>query len=143
MLAEEVYKFGLRPMNKIARWFGNLVVRFEKTFWRVQIKSVLGKSPSRGYFRVAVSNTAGRTYSRGDIDFLVAYIFAEDLCYVFPVHVVEQKKSICVSPGSKISRYEQYRENWDLMRLAAAAEPAPLTSPAEPPAGAAMGTVST
>jgi len=79
----------------------DVVVRFDKTFWRVQIKSVLGKSPSRRYFRIASRNTAGRTYGRDDIDFLVAYLFAEDLWYVFPVHVVEQKKSVCLSPGSK------------------------------------------
>src|SRR5438270_3478398 len=67
----------------------DVVVRFEKTFWRVQIKSVLGKSPSRRYFRIATRSSDGRTYGRNDIDFLVAYIFAEDLWYVFPAHVVE------------------------------------------------------
>lgn len=94
----------------------DVVVRFEKTFWRVQIKSVLDRSPSKQHFRILARNTGGKTYSRDDIDFLVAYIFAEDLWYVFPVHSIEQKKSVCVSPGSKKSRLEQYRENWDLMR---------------------------
>ena len=94
----------------------DVVVRFDKTFWRVQIKSVLASPPSRHYFRVHTKNTRGEAYSRDDIDFLVAYIFAENLWYVFPVHVVEHKKSLCLSPGSKKSRLEQYRENWDLMR---------------------------
>lgn len=116
----------------------DVVVRFEKTFWRVQIKSVLDKSPSRSYFRIAARNTSGRTYSRNDIDFLVAYIFAEDLWYVFPVHVIEQKKSVCVSPGSKKSRLEQYRENWVLMRRAEAAESTSPPSTAEAPDGATV-----
>ena len=55
-------------------------------------------------------------YTRNEIDFLVAYIFAEDIWYVFPAHVCENKKCVCVKPGSKKSRLEQYREKWDLMR---------------------------
>jgi len=94
----------------------DVVVRVEKTFWRVQVKSVLALTPSRPHFVVQTKNSRGKTYSRDDIDFLVAYIFAEDLWYVFPAHVFEHKKSLCVKPGSKKSRLEQYRENWDLMR---------------------------
>lgn len=94
----------------------DVVVRFEKTFWRVQIKSVLALTPSRSHFVVQTKNSRGKPYSSADIDFLVAYIFAEDLWYVFPAHVCEQKKSLCVKPGSRKSRLEQYRDNWDLMR---------------------------
>ena len=110
----------------------DIVVRFHKTFWRVQVKSVLALTPSRPHFVVQTKNAGGKPYSRDDIDFLVAYIFAEDLWYVFPVHVVEQKKSLCVKPGSKKSRLGQYRENWDLMRSPG---PSPLqASPALPEA---------
>lgn len=94
----------------------DVVVRFERTFWRVQIKSVLALKPSRRHYVVNTKNTPGKTYNSEEIDFLVAYIFAEDLWYVFPVHVVEHKKSLCVRPGSTKSVLEQYRENWDLMR---------------------------
>ena len=107
----------------------DVVVRFEKTFWRVQVKSVLALTPSRPHFVVQTKNSRGKAYSRDDIDFLVAYIFAEDLWYVFPAHVVEQKKSLCVKPGSKKSRLEQYRENWNLMRPAGATLPTPATPP--------------
>ena len=95
----------------------DVVVRFDKTFWRVQIKSVLSLTPSRNHFRVHTRTRRMEAYTSDDIDFLVAYIFfAKDVWYVFPAHVVEHKKALCLSPGSKISRYEQYRENWDLMR---------------------------
>lgn len=123
----------------------DVVVRFEKTFWRVQIKSVLGKSPSRHFFRVHTNDSRKNAYSAQDIDFLVAYIFAEDVWYVFPAHVVEQKKSVCLTPGSKKSRFEQYRENWDLMRLAGANPPGPATPPAlgEAPDGPTVPVLST
>ena len=118
----------------------DVVVRFDKTFWRVQVKSVLALTPSRQHFRVQTMNAGGKAYSRDDIDFLVAYIFAEDLWYVFPAHVFEKKKSLCVKPGSTKSRLEQYRENWNLMRLAGANLPAPATppSPGEAPDGSTV-----
>src|SRR5438876_3278850 len=93
----------------------DVVVRFESTFWRVQIKSVLGKSPSRAYYRVQTAHSHQHTYSVKDIDFLVAYIFAEDIWYVIPAHIVENKKSLCLTPGSKRSSIDQYREAWKLM----------------------------
>jgi len=123
----------------------DVVVRFDKTFWRVQIKSVLALSPSRPHFVVQTKNTAGKAYSGEDIDFLVAYIFAEDLWYVFPAHVFERKRSLCVKPGSKKSRLEQYRENWNLMRPAGANLPATATPPCpgEAPEGPTVPVLST
>src|SRR5436309_15308954 len=53
----------------------DVVCRFEKTFWRVHIKSVLALKPSRRHFVVHLKNCGGKTYSREDIDFIVAYIF--------------------------------------------------------------------
>ena len=97
----------------------DVVVRFESTFWRVQIKSVLGKSPSRGYYRVQTAHSRQHTYTAKDIDFLVAYIFALDIWYVLPAHVVESKKSLCLTPGSKRSPVDQYREAWKLMMSSA------------------------
>ena len=94
----------------------DVVVRFDKTFWRVQIKSVLGKPPNRNHYCILAHDSHRNPYSPEDIDFLVAYVFAEDLWYVFPAHVVEARKHLYVRPGKKKSRMEQYRENWDLMR---------------------------
>ena len=93
----------------------DVIVRFENTFWRVQIKSVLGKSPSRDHYRVQTADSRKHTYSAKDIDFLVAYIFAEDIWYVIPAHIVENKKSLCLTPGSKRSSVDHYREAWNLM----------------------------
>ena len=93
----------------------DIVVRFENTFWRVQIKSVLDKSPSRDHYRVQTADSRKHTYSAKDIDFLVAYIFAEDIWYVIPAHIVENKKSLCLTPGSKRSSVDLYREAWKLM----------------------------
>jgi hypothetical protein len=93
----------------------DIITRFENTFWRVQIKSVLDKFPSRDHYRVQTADSRRHTYSANDIDFLVAYIFAKDIWYVLPAHIIENKKSLCLSPGSKRSSVEDYREAWGLM----------------------------
>src|ERR1041385_7854760 len=90
------------------------IVRVETQLWRVQVKSVLAKCSSHRYYRV--STTGGRNagcgpfrpYSAVDIDFLVAYIFPEDVWYVFPAARVVSQKSVCLTPSSKRSRFEQY-----------------------------------
>src|SRR5437660_9636616 len=54
-------------------------------------------------------------YTADEIDFLAAYIFPEDTWYVFPVVVVENRTALCITPSSKRSPFEQYRETWKLM----------------------------
>jgi len=82
-------------------------------------ESVLAKSPCRDHYRIKTSGGTGRNrhtpYSASEIDFLVAYIFSEDLWYVFPASVVASQTTVCLWPGSKKSRFEQYREAWHLM----------------------------
>jgi hypothetical protein len=98
----------------------DIVVCVDNVFWRVQVKSVLAKYPSRPYYRVKTSGGNGlhghTSYSANEIDFLVAYIFQEDVWYVFPATVIQNRKTLCVLPGSKRSKFEQYREAWKLMR---------------------------
>jgi hypothetical protein len=112
-----------KPWGESDRY--DVIVCFENTFWRVQIKSVLDKSPSRDHYRVQTADSRKHTYSRKDIDFLVAYIFAEDLWYVLPAHIVENKKSVCLSPGYKRSSVEKYREAWDQFRTCGGSKIAP------------------
>jgi len=94
----------------------DVVVRAGKVFWRVQVKSVLAMARSRRHYRVKTSKRLDITYTADEIDFLVAYIFPEDSWYVFPVAVIENRKVLCIRPGSKRSPLERYREAWTLMR---------------------------
>ena len=82
---------------------------------RVQIKSVRAMAPTTRHYRVKASTGLDISYTADDIDFLVAYIFPEDSWYVFPVTIVEHRKILCITPGSKRSQFEQYREAWKLM----------------------------
>jgi hypothetical protein len=114
----------------------DVIVRFGKLFWRVQVKSVLTRLPSRNLYRVRLTGARKRCYSSEDIDFLVAYIFAKDVWYVFPVEVIENRESICLKPDSEKCRFIQYREAWGLMKPNPAVVIATV-SIAEPPETAA------
>ena len=109
-----------KPWNEGERY--DFIVRVETVCWRVQVKSVLKKSPGRPYYRVQTATRSWHfrrqraTYSVTEIDFLAAYIFREDLWYVFPAARIVGQKSICICPGSKLSTFEQYREAWRLMQ---------------------------
>jgi hypothetical protein len=100
----------------------DFVVRAGKLFWRVQVKSVLAKYRQQPYYRVHTVNWLKLPYSSNDIDFLVAYIFPEDAWYVFPAIMVENRKSLCITPNSKRSKYEQFREAWKLMEQTGSAQ---------------------
>jgi hypothetical protein len=95
----------------------DVIVRFEKLFWRVQVKSVLASQPSKHSFRVKTTHGRGEsTYSTDEIDFLVAYVFPKDVWYVFPAEIIAGRNSVCVRPESAKCRLLQYREAWNLMK---------------------------
>jgi len=84
--------------------------------WRVQVKSAYTKS-EWGYGFHACGNVQSRTYTRDDIDFLVAFIVPEDAWYVVPIEVFETRTAVKFFPTSKrrMSRFEKYREAWCLL----------------------------
>ena len=99
------------------------IVRFNNLMLRVQVKSVLTKSPTRTYYRLSTCSTNPRSkvrkpYTSDQIEFLAGYIFSEDIWYIFPSTFIQGKKSVCLTPGCKRSRFEPYREAWHLMRPA-------------------------
>lgn len=116
-----------KPLAEGERY--DFIVRVENVCWRVQVKSVLAKAGLRKHYRIGIASGARRPkpYSPGEIDFLVAYIFPENTWYVFPATMIEGLRVLCVRPGSKRSRFEQYREAWKLMKPSA---PEPVTTEA-------------
>jgi PD-(D/E)XK endonuclease len=98
----------------------DVIVRFNKMFWRVQVKSVITTQPSQHSYRVKTTRGCNSTYSADEIDFLVAYVFPKDVWYVFPAAIIEGRDSVCVRPESNKCRFVQYCEAWDLMKAPSA-----------------------
>ncbi len=99
----------------------DVIVRFDKMCWRVQVKSVITSQPSRHSYRVKTTHGPNTTCSADEIDFLVANVFPKDIGYVFPAEVIAGRDSVCVRPESNKCRLVQYREAWDLMKPASVA----------------------
>jgi PD-(D/E)XK endonuclease len=102
----------------------DVIVRFKKIFWRVQVKSVIASKPTHSSFRVKTVGGSHSRYSADEIDFLVAYIFAKDAWYIFPTDIIAGRDSVSVRPESKRCRLIKYREAWDLMKSLTARDPA-------------------
>jgi hypothetical protein len=107
-----------KPWNEGERY--DFIARVGKVCWRIQVKSAWVTQSQQAHYRFTTENRCGLMYTADEIDFLVAYIFPEDTWYVLPVKEVENRKSVCVAPGSTRSRFEQYREAWNLMNPACA-----------------------
>lgn len=108
-----------KPWGECERY--DVIVRVESVCWRVQVKSVLAKAPSKTHYRIKTSTGGGIhsriiLYSSKEIDFLAAYMIPEDVWYIFPATVIEPRKVMCLTPGSTRSKFEKYREAWKLMK---------------------------
>jgi hypothetical protein len=84
---------------------------------RVQVKSAHRKRKDGGY-SLHTHGHSMQAYLRDEIDFLVAYLVPVDVWYVFPIEALLGRRSLKLFPSfrQKRSKYEKYREAWDLMR---------------------------
>ena len=114
-----------KPWGDCERY--DFVVRFRKVFWRVQVKSVRAKDPRRSYYRLGTVNSHRLPYTSEHIDFLAGYIFPEDTWYIFPAAIVENRTALCITPNSRRSQYEKFREAWKLMEQPATDQTSPET----------------
>lgn len=100
-----------KPWGDSAKF--DFIVHAGPRCWRVQVKSA-GPHLGWGYKMKATGWRA--TYTKEDIDFIVAYIVAENAWYVVPIEALDGGSGLWFNPrpGSK-SRFEKYREAWCLM----------------------------
>ena len=112
-----------KPWGDCERY--DFVVRFGKVFWRVQVKSVRAKYARRPHYRLCTINSHSLPYTSEHIDFLAGYIFPEDTWYIFPAAIVEHRTALCITPNSRRSQYDKFREAWKLMEHPAADQTSP------------------
>jgi hypothetical protein len=85
--------------------------------WRVQVKCATSHRGTRCDVRAAGS---GPLYTADDIDFLVAYVIAEDLWYVVPVEAFAPRATVHFNYGEHSeAMFEIYREAWCLLACTA------------------------
>ncbi len=81
-------------------------------FLRVQVKSTTFK---RRHSYVCHFDWK-KPYTKGQIDFLAAYIVPEDVWYILPVGLrLRPTCNLILSPHLEASKYGAYKEAWDLL----------------------------
>jgi PD-(D/E)XK endonuclease len=93
----------------------DFVVGSPGRFVGVQVKSTVVESGG-GYTCAVKKNN--KAYSRGEFDFLAAYVIPEDVWYIIPASTIEGKESVGLCSKSNHAKYEEYREAWQLLREA-------------------------
>ena len=97
----------------------DFIVSWERRLWLVQVKSTR-TAYRRGYEIGAHGCWGGLgTYTKDEIDLIVAYVVPEDAWYVIPIEATRGRKRLCLHPNvihRACYKYEQYREAWWLMQ---------------------------
>lgn len=104
--------FGVaRPWGDSERY--DFILDSGQHLWRVQLKSTEHYAESR--YRVKAGGSSA-TYTRDEIDFLIAYLIPENLWYIVPIEAFLGEKNLRFYPhGGGNSQLERYREAWCLM----------------------------
>lgn len=85
-------------------------------FVAVQVKSTIQEISDELEKGYSCSVRRGRTtYQRGSFDFLAAYVIYENAWYIIPEDLILGMKWISLATNCEKSRYEKYREAWQLL----------------------------
>jgi hypothetical protein len=102
-----------RPWGEMSSY--DFVIGKTGRFVSVQVKSTISKLKT-GY--VCTVRGGHKAYAAGSFDFLAAYAVIEDAWYIIPAELIHGKECITLYPKSPTSKYEKYREAWQLLREA-------------------------
>jgi hypothetical protein len=85
--------------------------------YRVQVKASCSRNGS-GYQINCMHTGTHRPYTPEETDFIAAYVVPARAWYIVPVRAVSHVTTFTVFPRIRNSRskYERYREQWDLLR---------------------------
>lgn len=98
------------PYDAITDWNGTLC--------RVQVKATERLSKDQGYMVHATSYVDNKIVglTKEQIDVLAAYLAPENAWYIVPVEHFVPLRGLWFSPGSKIAKFEKFREAWHWLK---------------------------
>lgn len=100
-----------KPWGETSRY--DFVVEHAGNFVRVQVKSTMFKD--RGGYSCTVRGSRG-PYKDNAFDFVAAYLIPEDTWYLIPAEKIRGQGSVALYPKLKASKYDRYKEAWELLR---------------------------
>jgi len=117
----QIHQLGFIVSQPFGEQVYDFIIDYNGKLSRVQIKScyqVDKSSKGEKYKLMTVRGAKQRNYKRKDIDFLIGRIVPMNCWYIIPISEVENKYTISLFTGVKnsISKYEKYRDNWNLLK---------------------------
>jgi len=58
-----------------------------------------------------------KRYKKGSVDFFAVWVIPIGEWYIIPYRAMGKRLTLHFTPGSKRSKWAQYREAWDLLRV--------------------------
>lgn len=111
-------KEGLRvskPHGDSARY--DVVVEYGGRFLRVQVKSTMYRRRNGASYSLNVLGPRRKKYRPGSVDLFAIYLIPRDEWYIIPFRAIGRtRSSLHFTPGGKRTRYERYREAWELLK---------------------------
>ena len=86
-----------------------------RRIWRVQVKSTIYCRRGREY-SLNVMGPGRKRYPEGAVDFFAVFVIPLDEWYIIPYAAMGKRLTLHFTPGSKRSKWVQYREAWELLR---------------------------
>jgi hypothetical protein len=81
--------------------------------FKIQVKST-GFRHMGSKTHVCTAGHHNKAYKKKEVNFIAAYIVAEDVWYIIPLHVISGKQ-VYLNPRYRRNTYRRYREAWDLL----------------------------
>jgi hypothetical protein len=97
----------------------DFILSWNRHLWRVQVKST--RTAKDGVYSISAHGCWGGhdIYTKDEIDFIVAYVVPENVCYLIPIEATRGRKRLCLHPNvprKPCYKYEKYREAWRLLK---------------------------
>lgn len=104
-----------RPSGDNAKY--DLITDWYGAISRIQVKASHPNPDADGGYAVAVSHgsKSKSIYHPVDVDFVAISIYDMKMFYIIPIDYV-RSKTIKLNPIHNTTKYEQFRENWNLLR---------------------------
>ena len=96
------------------------IIDNSKSLYKIQIKYASKDKRLNNVFtsmlhrRIKSTSPTYRKYQAHEVDFYAIYIWYIDTFYIIPFKAVE-KSSITLDPKNNNNKYDQYKNNWELL----------------------------
>ncbi len=81
---------------------------------RVQVKSTI-YCRRGGEYSLNVMGPGRKRYEAGTVDFFAVFLIPREEWYIIPYAAMGKRLTLHFTPGSKRSKWEEYREAWELL----------------------------